>query len=190
MPKEPNLTSLEKIFLKLEKKLNEMDKNAVRNQKYDFSMVNYNELLKELNAQKNLYQKKRVLLTRIGHLRINLFYEFYERIQLAQNNNELDKAINLMNEYTEQVAMPFLEQQLHPSLFERLIAKFSTDKAAEISKTLNEWNTLRSKWLQQTTNTQQNRLEQYNALKKTFIGLYHISFSVKNYPPVATDTYH
>jgi hypothetical protein len=132
-------------------------------------------------------------LTQIGYLRINLFQECYEQIQAAQESQDFEKAVQLMNEYIQTIAMPFIKQRLHPSLLTRISNLFQTSTLPDTAQTLNEWQTRLETWntqqkIQKTTN--QKKTEEFDQLKKTFITLYTLSFSLRNFPPLATESLH
>ena len=138
-------------------------------------------------------RKKKLLLTEIGYLRINLFQEYYERIQIAQKTKDPDKAIQLMKTYIETIAMPFIQERLNPSVLSRITRPFSKDKTPNAAKVLQEWKTSYEKWTnprEMTLSNQKNRIEQFDQIKRTFITLYTISFSFGNFPPVATEPFH
>jgi len=138
-------------------------------------------------------RKKKLLLTEIGYLRINLFQEYYERIQIAQKSKDPDKAIQLMKTYIETIAMPFIQERLTPSILSKLTKPFSKDKTQNAAEVLQEWKTSYEKWTnprETTLSNQKNRIEQFDQIKRTFITLYTISFSFGNFPPVATEPFH
>ena len=90
-----------------------LDKNAVRDKKLDFEVLSQDELDRKL-SKGTKYEKKYLLLTQIGYLRINLFQEHYERIQEAQESQDFDKAIHLMNQYIQTIALRSRSRRINP----------------------------------------------------------------------------
>ena len=82
--KRKNLKELEEIFQVLKLKFKELNKDAVRDKKCDLPMMNENWLNQVLKSGIKLKEKKRLLLTQMGYLRINIFTEYYERVKLLR----------------------------------------------------------------------------------------------------------
>lgn len=173
--------------------LQEFNKSALRDIKFDLDTMTTEQLNLELQKSSRDREKRELLLTEIGHLRINLFQEYYERIQLFQQNKELNKAVKFMNEYIEKIALPFVQERLNQSLINRITHWLSADSTPDAGKVLQEWNTKYETWFREQQSNQkdeQKRTEQFNDLKKIFFTLYTISFSFENFPPVATEPSH
>jgi hypothetical protein len=165
-----------------------LNRDALRDRKIDFTVMPQDELERKLQTIKKAHIKRKLLLTEVGYLRINLFQEYYERIQSAQKNGDPKKAVQLMEVYLETVAMPFIQERLHPSILNKISRLFSTDKVPNATKTLEEWKNRFAAWTKQKTPLadETSQLKQYEELKRTFITLYTISFSFNNFPPVAS----
>jgi hypothetical protein len=127
-------------FPELKSKLEKLNQDAIRNRKFDFDVISPDEIDQKL-LEGTQHAKRQLLLTQIGYLRINLFQEYYERRQAAQENKDLDKAIQLMNQYLQTKAMPFIQQRLHPSILTRIRNRFSTSSLPDTSEDLEEWHT-------------------------------------------------
>ena len=169
-----------------------LDKNAVRDKKLDFEVLSQDELDRKL-SKGTKYEKKYLLLTQIGYLRINLFQEHYERIQEAQESQDFDKAIHLMNQYIQTIALPYIQERLHPSLLTRLSNLFSISTLPDTAQTLQEWQTLYETWnrKEKTEPTADTKTkEDFDQMKNTFITLYTLSFTTRNFPPVVTEPTH
>jgi UTP:GlnB (protein PII) uridylyltransferase len=178
-------------FIELKSKLDTLNQTAVRNRKLDFKILTQNELNQKL-LKGTKYENKQLVLTQIGYLRINLFQEYYERIQAAQANQDLDKAVQLMNQYT-QIAIPFIQERIHPSILTRIANIFSTSTLPNAAQTLREWQTHHETWKKQKKiKTENNRkaTEEFDHIKNLFITLYTLSFSPRNFPPVAVEPSH
>jgi outer membrane translocation and assembly module TamA len=138
------------------------------------------------------YEKRQLMLTQIGYLRINLFQEHYERIQASIESQEPDKAVLLMNQYIQAIALPFIQQRLNPSITTRIANLFSTSTLPDAAETLKEWQTSYDEWNKQPENKTigSGQTEKVEQMKKTFITLYTLSFSPSNFPPVAVEPSH
>ena len=181
------MKGLEKTFQGLYSKLEEIDQNAIRNKKLDFTVISQNELNQLLNSKMKLKKKKQQLLTQIGYLRINLFSEYYERIQSAQRDNELDKAVKLMDECVEIIAIPFISTKKQASWLKRAKELLSIVRFPEPIEHVNKWKDSYKAWFKQDEQphsqvSDKNRNEEFNQLKMAFITLYTFSFSVDNFP--------
>ena len=178
-------------FTELKSKLETLNQNAVRNRKLDFKILTQNELNQKL-LKGTEYENRQLVLTQIGYLRINLFQEYYERIQAAQANQDLDKAVQLMNQYIQTIAMPFIQERLHPSILTRIANIFSTSTLPNAAQTLKEWQTHHEAWnRQKKANIDNNRKAiEFNHMLNLFITLYTLSFSPSNFPPVAVEPSH
>jgi len=183
---------LETTFRELETKIGKLNENAVRDRKFDLSVMTHDELKKILESKIGTREKIRILLTQIGFLRINIFNECYKKIQPAETNKELDEAVKIMNDYIETVAMQFIQERLHPSLTDRIINLFSKSKIPDAAKTLDEWKSSLSTWSEDKSMPldQEKKIKEYNKIKEIFITLDMLSFSFDNFPPLATDPAH
>jgi hypothetical protein len=178
--------------LQLKERMDTLDKNAVRDNKLDFEVLSQDELDRKL-SKGTKYEKKYLLLTQIGYLRINLFQEHYERIQEAQESQDFDKAVHLMNQYIQTIALPYIQERLHPSLLTRLSNLFSTSTLPDAAQTLQEWQTLYKTWKRKEKpepNAKAKTKEDFDHMKNRFITLYTLSFSTRNFPPVVTEPAH
>jgi hypothetical protein len=179
------------IFADLKSKMDKLNQSAVRDQKLDFEVLTKNELNQKLLSGTR-YEKRRMLLTQIGYLRINLFQEYYEQIQVAQANQDLDKSVQLMNQYILTIAMPFIKERIHPSILTRIANAFSASTLPDAAQTLKEWQTLQEAWKgQKKVKTDNNqKATEFDHIKNLFITLYTLSFSPSNFPPVAVEPSH
>lgn len=107
---EKEFLRLETTFREFETIIGKLNENAVRDRKYDLSVMTNDELDKILESKIRRSEKTRILLTQIGFLRINIFNEYYNEVQLAETKNELDDAVKTMNSHIEQVAMRLYEK--------------------------------------------------------------------------------
>lgn len=183
---------LESTFRELETIIGKLNENAVRDLKFDLQVMTHDELDQILESKIGKREKIRILLTQIGFLRINIFNECYKEIQLAETKNEFDKAVKIMNDYIEPVAMRFIQERLHPSLTDRIIELFSKSKLPDTGKTLGEWKRSLFTWSEDASMRfdQQKKTKEYARIKEIFITLDMLSFSFDNFPPLATDPAH
>ena len=183
---------LEQIFRDLSLKLEETDKQAVRNKRQDMEVMNQSELNQTL-SDKSRADKKRVLFSQIGYLRINFFSEYYERALGAESEEDYDKAIGLMDEYIKEVATPFISKKKQSKLLNKIKKLVSVRIDPDPVETINKWNNICEMWFK--TNESKSwsaldRSEKYKQAKQIFTTLYWISFSYRNFPPVAQDPAH
>jgi hypothetical protein len=189
MLSEKTLAELQQILQELMPKLTKLAKETAGERKYDYPMMPPEELTKALNSKISPKKKKKLLLTQIGYVRINLFSEYYERTQRARKKNQLDKAAKLMNEYTETISIPYIITKKKPTLTERLKMALTKTKPIEPTEQINKWRNNYQEWLKQTQEApartdEKKRTEQFEELKTSFITLYTISFNPKDFPPL------
>lgn len=189
---ETTFQGLEITFQKLEMILVKISENAIRDTKYDLTIFSSPELRALLESKLKKNEKKRILLTQIGYLRINIFNECYKRAQLAEETQKFDEAIKTMNRYVEEVAIQFLQERLHPSVSNRIKKLFFSPKLADAADTLQEWKLSLSKWTNINFDdaNQEQTIQLYKKIKELFITLDMLSFSLDNFPPLATESAH
>jgi hypothetical protein len=178
------LKFLEQRYDELKAKLEILDKDVVRERKFDFEVMGNVQLEKYIESNSDSKEKIKSLLSQIGYLRINIFYECYARIQASEKISEFDSVLQLMNEYIEQIALPFLLPKLKQSWLSRL-----SGKPSEAALSLQSWRSGYKYWLERENSLTQKpmikkKAEDFTELKQTFITLYSLSFSCVNFPPV------
>jgi len=163
-----------------------LNKDAVRDIKYDSPMMNENWLHQVLKSDIALKEKKHLLLTQIGYLRITIFTEYFERVNLLREQNQLNKAAELMNKHAE-IASIFIPTKKQPALIKRLKAMFSM-RSTEPIEYLQKWRTAYGAWQKQESSPEpvdeKKRKEELDQLKMAFLELYTFSFSADNFPPL------
>lgn len=148
-------------------------------------MVNEYWLNQTLKSDMTLREKKQLLLTQIGYLRINIFTEYFERVNLLREKNQLDQAAELMNKHAE-IASIFISKKKQPASIKRLKELFSI-RSIEPIEYLQQWQTVYEAWFNQGGSQQfdeKQRIEKFDELKMAFLELYTFSFSVENFPPL------
>lgn len=176
---EKSLSELEAIFQELSSKLDKMHQYYSKDKKFDYPMMPKDELTPILKSNINPKKKKQMLLTQIGYARINLFTEYYELIQQARANNELDKGAQFMNEYAETIVIPFISTKKQSTTLNRIKEAISRKKRRDPMEQIQEWKTTYRAWLNHSKS-----VEDFDQLKKSLIALYTISFSVEDFPPL------
>lgn len=146
-------------------------------------MMSKDELPQILKRKLNSRKKKQMLLTQVGYARINLFTEYYERIQQARTNNELDKGVQLMNEYAETIVIPFISLTKQSATLNRIKEAVLGKKRRDPTEQIHEWKTTYTAWFKHDKS-----LEEFDQLKYRLIALYTISFSVEDFPPLRYKT--
>ncbi|MBN1244249.1 hypothetical protein JXA31_01485 [Candidatus Bathyarchaeota archaeon] len=149
-------------------------------------MINENWLNQALKSEIALKEKKQLLLTQIGYLRINIFTEYFERVNLLREKNQLEHAVELMNKHAE-IASIFISTKKQPVLIKRLKELLSI-RSTEPIEYLQKWRTAYEAWYKQASSQQltgeKKRMEEFDQLKMAFLELYTFSFSVDNFPPL------
>ena len=102
-----SVRELKAILLSLTSRFEKIDQDAVRDKTRDYKLLPQSKLNYILKSEIPALEKK-LLLSQIGLLRINLFAEYSERMQIFEENNQLDKAVEVMNEYAANIAIPFI----------------------------------------------------------------------------------
>ena len=180
------MKELQGIFQVLSLKLKELNKDAVRDMKYDLNVMDENWPDRISQSDIKLKEKKRLLLTQIGYLRINIFTEYFERIKLLREKKQLNEAVELMNNHAE-IAKMFIPTKKQSALEKRL-KEILLIKNIEPIQYLQKWQNAYEAWLRQEANQQQveeeKLLEEFDKLKMSFLELYTFSFSVDNFPPL------
>jgi hypothetical protein len=167
-------------------KLTELNKDAVRDKKCDLPMMNEGWLNQALKSDIKLKEKKRLLLTQMGYLRINIFTEYYERITLLREKKQLNEAAELMNRHAE-IASMFISTKKQPEPIKRL-KKLLSIRNIEPIEYLQKWRTAYEAWFKQKPSQQpidvRKQMEEFDQLRMAFLELYTFSFSVDNFPPL------
>jgi hypothetical protein len=149
-------------------------------------MMNENWLNQTLRSDIKLKEKRQLLLTQIGYLRINIFTEYFERVNLLREKNQLNEAAELMNKHAE-IARIFIPAQKQ-SAFTKRLKEILAMRNVEPLEYLQKWRTAYEKWHTQESSQQpldeKKRLEEFDKLKMAFLELYTFSFSVDNFPPL------
>lgn len=182
----PDLKELENTHSRLLSHLEKIDQNAIRDKKGDYKLKPKNEISQIMQSQIKDRKKLQLINTEIGYIRCNLFSEYYERIKLAEEKNELKKAANLMNEYAK-IAIPFVTPK-KPPLSQRIMSHLGRNHPKSPDHVQN-WKETYESWLktQETTEVSlnaQNSAKEFAPLKIAFFKLYTYSFSINNFPPL------
>lgn len=135
--------------------------------------------------------KKKLILSEMVKLRINLYDAYLDQIQLCHKGKDDAKAVKLMNDYVETVAIPFMLPLRQLSLFGRLKKWLSRDKTPTPSELIEKWRTEYKQWFHQKSSTyhdfyERERIKEVNHLQSTFNLLYAYSFSKDNNPESQT----
>lgn len=184
--KSKTLTELLSIYKVLRSRIKDLNVGAVRDKKYDSPMANENWLYQAIKSNISPQKKKQLILTQIGYLRINIFTEYFERVNQLREKNELNAAVELMNKHAE-IASIFISKKKQPALIKRLKGLVSIKNIDRIEY-LQKWRTAYEKWRKQEsiqrTIDEKKQLKEFDQLKMFFLELYTFSFSVDNFPPL------
>ena len=149
-------------------------------------MMNENWLNQALKSDIKLKEKKKLLLTQTGYLRINIFTEYLERVNLLREKNQLNEAVELMNKHAE-IARIFIPTKKQ-SAFTKRLKELLSMRSAEPIEYLQKWQSAYESWHKQEPSQQpldeKKRMEEFDQIKMAFLELYTFSFSVDNFPPL------
>lgn len=187
-----SVKELTNILSSFKSALAEYDKDSKRDKKRDYKLLPQSELKYVLKSGIPDGEKKNLLLSQIGLLRINLFMEHYERIRTFEENNQLDEAIKIMNDYAVNVAIPFIPAKKSPSLINRFMDLIAKERLLEPFEYVQKWRTEYQSWVKsrKIPMNQSLRQEKFSQLKIVFNMLYTVSFSDNNFPPSPTIILH
>jgi len=184
-----SVKELERILRYLKSRLAQYDEDAKRDKEKDYKIMPQSELKHILHSGIRPQDKKTLLLSQIGLLRINLFMEFYERIQILEQNSQLDEAVDLMNDYASNIAIPFIPKKKTPSLVGRFMDLFAKERRLEPFEYVQEWKSKYQSWIEgerKVPMIPQLRRKEFSQLRFIYNMLYAVSFSDENFPPSPT----
>lgn len=189
---QKSVIELEKILSSFEDNLAEYDEDAKREKVKDYKLLPKNQLARIMRSEIPTREKKNVLLSQIGFLRINLFMEYDERIEILEKSNQLDEAINVMNECAQKISIPFIPRKKRLSLLISFLDLVSSKKVHKPFEYVQKWNAEYKNWCKNKHNKKnsfimnQERRNKFKQLKEIFYMLYCLSFSDANFPPSPT----
>ena len=149
--------------------------------------MNQNEQTLILKSEAPDLAKKKLILSEIVKLRINLFSLYSEQIQMYQKSNDANKAVNLMNDYIETIAIPFMSPINKPSSLISFKKWLSGNKAPTPFQLVNQWKADYEHWFQNQESEypefhERERIEEFIRLQGTYNLLYDYSFTRDNNP--------
>lgn len=103
-----SISSLFDVLSNFKVEINELNKNSIRNKKFDYELMDDEEVKFVINSEIPSQQKRNLLLSQIGLARINIFSEVNARIRSFEKKEKFEDAINLMNDYITNVASSFI----------------------------------------------------------------------------------
>ena len=164
------------------------DQDAVRDKKKDYELLPSNMLHYILKSKIPNRDKKKLLLSQIGLLRINLFMEHSQRVEMLEDNNQLNEAVEVMNDYVVNIAIPFIPVTKKPSLINRFMDLISRERLLEPFEYVQKWKTEYHSWVESSEFPKNELLrpEKFAQLQTIFRMLYAMSFSDDNFPPSPT----
>jgi len=149
-------------------------------------MIDENWLNQILSSDIKLKEKKQRLLTQIGYLRMTIFMEYFERVNLLREKKQLNEAIEQMNKHAE-IAKIFIPTKKQLTLI-KWLKKLFLIRTTEPIEYLQKWQTAYEAWHKQESlqqpSDEKKRLEEFDKLKMAFLELYTFSFSANNFPPL------
>jgi hypothetical protein len=188
---EKPLRELQEIFQALKLKLESFRQETKSKKALTYELMPQDERNLVLKSDAPELAKKKLFLSEILKLRVNLYGAYLEQIQVHRESSDMDKAVNLMNDYAETVAIPFMSPAKQLSLTDRLMNLFSQNRTPQPSDCTKKWRTEYKLWFGQLGSTyskidKNKRIDEFNQLKTTFDMLYTYSFSRDNNPESQT----
>lgn len=179
-----SVKQLRRILMLFQSKLAEYDKNPARDKRMDYQLMPRSRLNHVLSSRIPAAHKKTVLLNQIGLLRINLFAEFDARIRALEQEGRLDEAIELMNDYVRNVAIPFIPRKKRPSLVNRFVDLVRSSKRLDPIEYIRQWGRKYRSWVEHRTSAMTSRIRRktFCELRSIYHMVYAFSFSDENFP--------
>jgi hypothetical protein len=131
-------------------------------------------------------EKKKWVISKMILIRTSIYSEYSDRILLAEKTDDLNKAVDLMNDYISTFAVPFIDNLKPPSKIDHFSAWLSKKSVLSPYEYLEKWKTDYGNWKQ--INSSDPRLdiylksEKYRELVGKYNMLYNLSFSRDNVP--------
>lgn len=186
-----SVKELSNILSSLKSRIAKYDKDAKRDKKFDYKLLPQSQLQQILRSGIPAEEQRKLLLSQIGLIRINLFSEHLERVRLFEKNNQLDDAVNVMNDYVVSIAIPFVPTKKKPSLINRFMDLISLERLLEPHEYVQKWKTGYQTWFERKPSmhpciSEREQQEKFDQLKITFNMVHAVSFSDNNFPPPPT----
>lgn len=127
-----------------------------------------------LNSTAQEIEKKKWVISKMVLVRTAIFSEYSDRIEQANKERDLAKAVDLMNEYIFRFAVPFIDRLKPPSRSDRLSTFFKKRTVLTPYEYLQKWKTDYEAWgnLRQSSDKQIDdyvRSQKYLELSGTYI---------------------
>lgn len=181
------MKELKEILQSLKLKLENFSQSINYTKKLPYELMHQNEQTLILKSEAPELAKKKLILSEIVKLRINIFSLYSEQIQTYQKSNNTDKAVNLMNDYIETIAIPFMSPIKHPSSITNFKKWLSGDKTPTPFQLVEKWKTDYKHWFQSEKSGhpefyERERMEELIHLQSTYELLYNYSFTRDSNP--------
>ena len=102
-----------------------------------------------------------------------------------ENNEQLNDAINLMNQYVKRIAIPLVGEISGPSIMDHIKDFLSIRRLKTSEEYIQEWQSYHASWPNIDWNNPLNQLNKdkmYGEVKIIYNMLYALSFSKDNFP--------
>lgn len=187
MSQSDSISSLKKLLHLLKNKLEELDQDAKRDHRLDYPLYSEGELTQLLSYGIPSQAVKKLLLSQIGLVRINIMSEVMARLSLLEDRGRFDECVELMDSYVTDVALRFLPRKDTPSLINRFLDLAGRDRMLEPFEYVNKWRLLRTKWtVRKPVIRGFDRSREYQEVRSAFNMVHAVSFSDDNFPPSPT----
>lgn len=131
-------------------------------------------------------EKKKWVISKMVMLRTSIFSEYSDRIELAEKETDLNKAVDYMNEYIFSYALPFIDNLKPPSRLDKVSARLNNKSVLTPYEYLEKWKADYSNFRQIKTSDPKldlySKSEKYRELVTSYNMLHALSFSSDNVP--------
>lgn len=184
-----SISELRRIMNDLIEYRSQVDSDSGRDTSSDHTLLASEKIYLVLNSDIDAFEKKNLLLQQIGLLRINICSAYSFKINILEDNEQLDEAIILMNQYFNEVALPFIGETRKPSYLDRFKDALAIERSKTPRECIDKWHVDFSDWFNTNWDERYNaykKLGIYNSIKSSFSILHGLSFSNDNFPPAPT----
>lgn len=182
---EFTIDALVQILSEYESKMRDLDKQAQRDKKWDYTIIERDAVDEYLSKLSRTFDKKALLLYAIGVLRRNLHNEYDARASDLEKSEKYKEAAQTLDEYATTVAMRFARaHKFVPALLKTLLNLLAERRHVPVFDYSQKWKDSYRSWRIFTARESDNRMiaRRYLRLRADFNMLYAMSWSSKNFP--------
>lgn len=182
---EFKVDELVQMLSEYEGKMRDMDKQAQRDKKWDYTILERSMVDEYLSKLTRTFDKKALLLYAIGILRRNIHNEYSARALNLEKSEKYSEAAQTMNEYATTVAIRFARaHKFVPPPIKTLLNLLAERRRVPAFDYTQKWKDSYGSWTTFTQHESDMRkiAMRYFELRADFNMLYAMSWSSKNFP--------